>query len=66
MEKQEIQDNASKGLHLAGERNRVISASVFTRDSPQVVILRVVAEQGPNRLVDASGKTVKDEETSDV
>lgn len=58
-----IRDLASRHEHDAGEPFVIHSVEVVNRVSPQFVIARVVASQGPNWIVGPDGNRVRDAPT---
>lgn len=62
-EKAEIGKRIAEGVHTEGERLRVLKVELVNRIGDSVAVVRVIYEQGPHRLVDRDGNTVRDQGT---
>lgn len=54
-----IEERTREGVHTSGERLKLLRAEVASRVSDDLVFIRGVVSQGPNNLVDASGRIVR-------
>jgi hypothetical protein len=62
-EKREINRRIDEGVHTAGERMRLLGAELINTNGADEAAVRVRYAQGPSRLVDAAGRTVREQPT---
>jgi hypothetical protein len=62
-EKAEINRRIAEGVHTSGERMTLLGAELINRNGADEAAVRVHYEQGPSRLVDAAGTTVREQPT---
>jgi type IV pilus biogenesis protein CpaD/CtpE len=62
-EKAEISRRIAQGVHTAGERMSLLSAELINANGADEAAVRVSYEQGPSRLVDGAGRTVREQPT---
>ena len=62
-EKADIQKQIAEGVHTAGERLRVLKVELINMIGTTGATVRVIYEQGPHHLANASGEVVREEAT---
>jgi hypothetical protein len=58
-----IAQRKAEGVHTAGERMRLLGAELINTNGADEAAVRVRYAQGPSRLVDAAGRTVREQPT---
>jgi hypothetical protein len=62
-EKGEINRRIAEGVHTAGERMKLLRTELVNANGADEAAVRVRYEQGPSRLVDGAGNTVREQPT---